>query len=218
VKVKDLMSRDVVTVTPETPLKAAAALLVEHRISGLPVCDAGSVVGVVSEADILVKEQGRDDRHGRVLARLLAGAPLDETKIEARTAGEAMSAPAITIGPNRQAAAAARLMVEEGVNRLPVVSREGELVGIVTRADLVRAFVRSDDQIEREISEEVLRRALWAEPGAVRVRVRDGEVQLDGELDSTEDVTVLERLVGRVPGVVSVRSNVRGLDRALARR
>jgi CBS domain-containing protein len=219
VKVKDLMSRHVVTVAPGTPLKAAAALLVKHRISGLPVCDAaGAVVGVVSEADILVKEQGRDDRQRGVLARLLADTPLDEAKIEARTAGDAMSAPPITIGPNRPAASAARLMVEEGVNRLPVVSRDGELVGIVTRADLVRAFVRRDDQIEREISEEVLRRALWAEPGAVRVRVRGGDVQLDGELESTEDVTLLERLVGRVPGVVSVRSNVRGLDRALARR
>jgi CBS domain-containing protein len=219
VKVKDLMSRHVVTVAPGTSLKAAAALLVKHRISGLPVCDAaGAVVGVVSEADILVKEQGRDDRQRGVLARLLADTPLDEAKIEARTAGDAMSAPPITIGPNRPAASAARLMVEEGVNRLPVVSRDGELVGIVTRADLVRAFVRRDDQIEREIAEEVLRRALWAEPGAVRVRVRGGDVQLDGELESTEDVTVLERLVGRVPGVVSVRSNVRGLDRALARR
>jgi CBS domain-containing protein len=175
VKVRDLMNEDVVTVAPETPLKDAAALLVEHRISGLPVCDAGGrVVGVLSEADILVKEQGRDDRHGRVLGWLLDGPPLEEAKVEARTAGEAASTPAITIGPNRPAAAAARLMVDEGVNRLPVVSRQGALVGIVTRADLVRAFVRPDDQIEREISEDVLRGALWLEPGTVQFTVRDG--------------------------------------------
>ncbi len=208
-KVEELMSRDVVTVTPEASLKEVAQLLVEHGISGLPVCDAqGRVVGVISEGDILYKERGRVERRGR-LARLLAPARRGElAKAQARTAGEAMSAPAITIGPERPAAAAARLMVERQVNRLPVVGGDGSLVGIITRADLVRAFNRSDEEIATEIREQILRRILWVEPDSFQVSVRGGEVELAGELETEADLSVLLKLVQKVPGVVAVRSAV----------
>ena len=81
-----------------------------------------------------------------------------------------MSAPALTIGPNRPVTEAANTMIEEGVNRLPVVDDDGVLIGIVTRADLVRAFVRSDEEVAREIREEVIRRTLWLEPDRSRSR------------------------------------------------
>lgn len=209
-RIRDLMTADVVSVTPETSLKDVARLLVEHRISGLPVCDEGArVVGVVSEADILFKERGRAESAGGPLAWLFEDARREEAaKFAARTAGEAMTSPAVTIEPDRPAATAARRMVEQGVNRLPVVSRDGRLLGIVTRADLVRAFTRTDEVIAQEIRDEILRQALWAEPGTIEVTVENGEVQLEGELETSSDVIVLEKLVEKTPGVVSVRMQV----------
>lgn len=208
--IKDLMTRDVVTAAPEASLKDVAKTLIERGISGMPVCDQrGRLLGVISEGDILHKERGRIERRGGPLAWLVGGTPYtDVAKAHARTAREAMTAPAITIGPDRPAAAAARLMVEEGVNRLPVVSSDGAVLGIVTRADLVRAFTRTDEEIAEEIREDILRRALWADPGMLQVTVRDGAVSLAGELETSGDVAVLERLAVQVPGVVSLRSTV----------
>jgi CBS domain-containing protein len=99
-------------------------------------------------------------------------------------------------------------MTETGVNRLPVVTTDGRLVGIVTRADLVRAFVRADHVIAEEIHDDVLRRVLWLTPGMVDVEVHDGEVNLAGKLDTEAEVEVLEKLVAKVPGVVAVHSAV----------
>jgi CBS domain-containing protein len=207
--VRDLMTTGVRTVSPETPLKDVAAILAEHGISGLPVCDGeGRVLGVVSEGDILFKEQGDRERRGGPLARLVDNSHArGAAKVSARTAGEAMTSPAITITPERPASTAARIMLDHRVNRLPVV-RDGVLVGLVTRADLVRAFTRADDDIVAEIREDVLRRALWLEPDTVEVTVERGEVELAGEIEAKSDAEVLRKLVQRIPGVVSVHSNV----------
>ena len=207
--VRELMNADVVTATPTMSLKDAARLLVEHRISGLPVVDErGTVVGVLSEADILYKGRGRSERDG-LLARLLqTDVPVEARKVEATTVADAMTSPAVTIGPHRTAAAAARELVSRGVNRLPVVGIDGSLVGIITRADLERAFTRPDTEIENEIRERILARTLWLEPAAVEVSVRGGEVELTGELASAADVQLLERLVEQTPGVVAVRARL----------
>lgn len=209
-KIKDLMTREVLSVAPEASLKDVARALVERGISGLPVCDdEGRVLGVVSEADILFKEQGRAERPEGLLAWLFEESSEAElAKARARTAGEAMTAPAITIAPNRPAAAAARLMVEQGVNRLPVVADDGTLLGIVTRADLVRAFTRSDDEIAAEIREDVLEKVLWVDPKTIEITVENGEVELAGELETSADVAVLQTLVEKIPGVISLRSGV----------
>lgn len=208
-KVKELMTTEVRTVTPETPLKEVASILAGGGISGLPVCDGdGRVVGVVSEADILYKEQARRRRRSGPFAWFTDAAAYDAVvKGAARSAGETMSEPPVTIGPERSVAEAARLMIERGVNRLPVVRGE-ELVGIVTRADLVRAFTRSDGEIAAEIREEILKRALWIEPETISVEVADGEVTLAGQLEGRSDAELLRTLVGRVPGVVAVHSEV----------
>jgi len=207
-KVRDLMSVDVCTTTPEAPLKEAAALLAERRISGVPVVDGnGAVVGVLSEADILVKTGGALPRSG-LLGWLLEPDFDLQDKIGARTVGEAMSAPAVTITPGRQVHDAAALMIAESVNRLPVVE-DGALVGILTRADVVRAFTRTDAEIAGEIREEILRRTLWLEPGAVSMDVVEGAVQIEGEVETEADAELLPVFVARVPGVVSVRANVR---------
>ncbi len=207
-KVRDLMSVEVLTTTPETPLKEAAALLAERRISGVPVVDeSGAVVGVLSEADILVKTGGALPRSG-LLGWLLEPDFDLHDKIGARTVGEAMSAPAVTITPGRTVHEAAALMITESVNRLPVVE-DGALVGILTRADVVRAFTRTDAEIADEIREEILRRTLWLEPGAISMDVVEGAVHLEGEVETEADAELLPVFVARVPGVVSVRTNIR---------
>jgi CBS domain-containing protein len=201
IKVRDVLSADVIVVAPEAPLKEVAELLFQHRISGVPVTDRdGKVLGVVSEADFVRKEASSDA--GRKRAR-------EGPVLEARTAGEAMTSPAITVGPECDVYEAARLMTDRRVNRLPVTDAEGKLVGIVTRADLVRAFVRSDDEIERELREEVVLRTLWIDPEDVWISVDAGEVRLAGKLGTKADAELLEYFASRVPGVVSVHSTLR---------
>jgi CBS domain-containing protein len=208
-KVKELMTTDVVTVTPDTTLKHVAEVLAGRGVSGVPVVDpTGRVVGVISEADVLLKERGPTDEHG-VFARFRE--PRDSTatsKAAARFAREAMTSPAIMIGAERPISAAARMMIEGGVNRLPV-TKDGELVGIVTRADLVRAFTRPDDLVAEEIRIDVIERAMWLPVDQVEVTVRDGDVELAGMVPTRTDAEVLERLVARVLGVVSVSSQIR---------
>jgi CBS domain-containing protein len=202
-RVKELMTRDVLTVTPETPLKYVAALLAEHGISGVPVCDPeGRLLGVVSEADIVYREQG--PRQSGLLARLFQR---DDEKAIARTAGEAMTSPPLTVTPGRPIANVAKMMVKNGVNRLPVV-QDDKLIGIVTRADLVRAFLRGDEDIAREIQEDVLEHTLWIPSNLVGVEVANGEVTLTGELERRSDAELVPQFVARVPGVLAVTSRL----------
>ncbi len=212
-RVQDLMTVNVVSVRPDALLKDAAALLAEHRVSGLPVVDDdGRVLGVLSEADVLFKETGREEWHGFV-ERLIAVSPSRlDLKLAARTVAESMSAPAVTIGPGRPVTDAATRMIQEGIGRLPVVDDEGGLVGIVTRADLVRAFVRTDAEIEREIREDVLRRTLWLEPDRVQIEVAAGEVRLSGVVETRTDAELIPTFVQRVPGVVAVLSKLRWFE------
>jgi CBS domain-containing protein len=118
-----------------------------------------------------------------------------------------MTAPALTIAPYAAVTEAARIMAERRVNRLPVVKDE-KLVGIVTRTDLVRAFVRSDEQIAAEVREDVVGRTLWLAPDRIGVSVDSGVVGLSGGLERKSDAELLERLAARVPGVVAVESTV----------
>jgi CBS domain-containing protein len=212
-KVKDLMTTDVLTVRPSTQLKDAAALLAERRISGLPVVDdENRVLGVLSEGDILYKETGAKDKPG-LIDRLLSVPPIGlDLKLAAKTVGEAMSAPALTTGPRRPVTEAASVMIDEGVNRLPVIDDEERLIGIITRADLVRAFVRSDAEIAEEIREDVFRRTLWLEPDMIQIEVTGGEVRISGEVETRTDAELIPTFVQRVPGVVSVLSKLRWRD------
>ena len=208
-KVKDVMTTEPLTVTQETSLKDAAGLLAEHRISGLPVVDSQNhVVGVISEGDILFKEIG-GGRERHLIERWLEAPAAGEAKSEAKTVGEAMTAPAVTITAKRPLAEVANMMIDQGVKRLPVVDAEGALIGIVTRADLVRAFVRSDEEILVEIRDDVIRRTLWIESDSIQVAVENGEVRLSGEVDTKADAEMIPSFVQRVPGVVSVLSKLR---------
>jgi CBS domain-containing protein len=207
-KIGELMTTDPVAVGPETPLKDVAAILLEHRISGVPVIgERLEVLGVVSEADIIAKAAGPGEEGSRIISWLVGDRHVDTQKITARTAAEAMGSPAITVGVADTVPEAARLMTERGIKRLPVVDDEGTLIGIVTRTDLVRAFTRSDEEIAQELRE-VLVETLWLHEPDLDVRVQGGEVMLTGKMQRRSDAELLARLAQRVPGVVDVRSTL----------
>jgi len=201
--VRDIMTREVVTIGPEADLRDVAAVLIDNSISGLPVCGVQrELLGIVSEADILTKEGGPREE-SRLLRRIRATSA-SARKARALKVKDAMTAPVVTISPYASVAEAARRMSDLGIKRLPVV-KDGELVGIVSRTDLVRAFVRSDAEIAQEIKEDILRRTLWLEvPEAVQVHVERGAVRLSGQVETATDAVLLQRLVARVPGVVAV--------------
>jgi CBS domain-containing protein len=209
-RVRDVMTEDVATVAPDTDLRDLAALLVERRISGVPLVENGRVVGVVSERDILFKERPSEGSSRGVLARLMDEGDLT-LKIDARTAREAMTSPPLTIAPSRGVAEAAATMLDENVSRLPVVDH-GRLVGIVTQHDLVRAFARSDDEIRREINTDPLVRSCWQRPGDYHVEVEKGVVTLSGKVGNKAQARLIEAFVDRVPGVVGITSRLHWED------
>jgi len=202
-RVADVMTTEVLTVKPDASLKHVAELLSKCGISGLPVVDAeGRVLGVVSEADIILKERRR--RQPGFWRRVFDGEEPLSAKATARTAGEAMTSPAVTVTADRRIDAAAALMLDRQVNRLPVLDRAGKLAGIVTRADLVRAFVHTDEEIAREIREEVLVHELWLNPEDFQVTVERGEVTVEAPTQTPDERALLARRIGLVPGVVTV--------------
>ncbi|CAL9355297.1 CBS domain-containing protein [Streptomyces sp. Tu 3180] len=187
--VGEVMTRDVVQARRTTPFKEVVRLLDHHRISGLPVVDADDkVLGVLSGSDLVRTQAYRDGT---------APPP-------AVTAGDVMSSPAITVHPEQTVPDAARLMERRGVERLPVVDEEDRLVGIATRRDLLRVFLRTDDDISRQVTEEVLAAAPGLPAEAVRVSVRDGVVALDGRVELRSQVPELVHAAWRLEGVVGV--------------
>jgi CBS domain-containing protein len=209
--VREVMTTPVLSVRRTTSLKEVAQLLVDNKISGLPVVDIdGTVLGVVSEADFLVKESGEEVVRHRPLAWLLGesrGTRVQLDKVHATRAADAMTAPAITIAPSRPITEAARLMTVRKINRLPVVD-EDRLVGIVTRADLVRAYARSDEELEDTIREDVIHRMLWLDPASFNVRVKDGVASISGRVDRLSTAEMLAQAAAAVPGIVDVESSV----------
>ncbi|MET9059361.1 CBS domain-containing protein [Streptomyces antibioticus] len=206
-KVSDLMSTSVVRVRRDTGFKEIAKLLAEYGITAVPVVDDEEhVVGVVSEADLLRKEAAGLDPAG--LLPVLRPRPADRAKAEATIAQGLMNSPAVTARPEWTAVEAAQVMERHHVKRLPVVDEAGRLVGLVSRADLLRVFLRGDSAIREEISGEVLLRTLGIEPGEVTVHVVDGRVTLRGTVDRKSLVPVTVRLCQGVDGVVDVTADL----------
>lgn len=196
--VGDVMTSEVVSTGSTTSYRQLARLLTTHRISGVPVVDGlGRVLGVVSEADLL----GRLDRGRRGRRR---GGP----GRRGLSAGELMSAPAVTAMPGTPLTVAARRMREADVKRLPVVDDLGMLVGIVSRTDLLRVFLRDDDEIAAEVTDG-LRRVFVLDPRSIVVEVREGVVTLRGELPRTGLIELLAAWVADLDGVVGVHSLLR---------
>ena len=219
--VDQVMTKSVLTVRPETPSTEVGRILVERGISGLPVCDVdGKVLGVVSEGDLLVREAGhwsdatangkkeaRKDGKGRLKRRGKTDTKV-RGKADARTAGEAMTSPALTIEPFRAIRAVAEIMIEKRINRLPVVDADGRLLGIVSRADLVRAFVRTDAQLVESIRKEVIIREMWLDPDKFEVSVEHGVATVKGTVIKRSTAEVIARLLAMVPGVVSAVTEI----------
>ncbi|MEU3980854.1 CBS domain-containing protein [Streptomyces sp. NPDC026672] len=201
--VSDVMTLTVASVGPDAGFKEIVRLLRDWRVSALPVVEGeGRVVGVVSEADLLPKEEFRDapvDRHA-VLRR-----PGARAKAGAVRASGLMTAPALTVLAGATLAEAARAMARGGVKRLPVVDDVGLLQGIVSRGDLLKVFLRPDEDIAEEVRREVVS-YLFPRPGsALRVGVHDGIVTLSGRMRDASLVPVAARLIRAVEGVVDVR-------------
>ncbi|MCY0939769.1 CBS domain-containing protein [Streptomyces antarcticus] len=200
IKVGDLMTDEVVSVVASTSFKDVAKLLAQHDISGLPVLDEEDrVLGVVSESDLI----GRQAAEHPLMSDSPGGRETFPSEMSF-TAGEVMSAPAVTVHAEETAAGAARLMAHRGIERLPVVDDEDRLVGIVTRRDLLMLFLRPDAEIRRRVVEEILTDTMGLGADAVAVHVLDGIVTLDGRLERQSQVPVLVRLTGQLEGVVGV--------------
>lgn len=202
--VQDVMTRDVITVTPRTPYREIVDALVRHRVTAAPVVDEeGRVLGVVSEADLLHKVEFIGEEHQRrTFERPSRRSARD--KAQATVAADLMTAPAITAGPQTSVVAAARRMETHHVKRLPVVDEDERVVGIVSRRDLLMMHMRPDPDIREDIVENVLRRALWIDPVCVEVDVLDGRVMLSGKVERRSTASLVVRLVADVPGVVTV--------------
>ena len=201
-RVRDIMSAPPITVAPDTTLRQLAMLLSEREISGVPVLESDQVVGIVSESDIIERERGPDEqRSGTVGFRLhhqRCGAAT------ATTTREAMTSPPVIVEPWMSPYEAAWLMSVHDVSRLPVVDR-GELIGVVSRSDLVRYFARPDIEIRSDVVEDVL---VPLDTADVELEVTEGCVRLTGEVMTPADLGCLQRAVSRVPGVVAVECNV----------
>ncbi|MFI1444236.1 CBS domain-containing protein [Streptomyces fructofermentans] len=210
--VGDVMTDEVVQAHRETPFKDVVRLLDAHRISGVPVVDHdGKVVGVVSGTDLVhgqaARAGGRRDRRYR-LPRLPRPGHRAAARVLAATAGELMTTPAITVHPEQPVSDAARVMERHGIERLPVVDEEDRLIGIATRRDLLRVFLRTDEDIRREVTDEILVAAPGLPPAAVVVSVRDGLVTLEGRLEHRTDIAHAVRSTWQVDGVVGVLSRL----------
>lgn len=196
VTVEDLMTRGIVRARPRTPFKDLAAMFSHHAVTAVPVVDGHDhVLGVVSEADLLHQESA------------LRG-PEPPGGGAGETAGGLMSVPAVLAEPGWSAARAARVMQAHHVKRLPVVDGEGRLVGIVSRGDLMRVFLRPDAEIRREIEEELALHVPELDFEKLEVRVTDGVVTLRGRLRHGAPRPLLGRLCREVDGVVGVHDRL----------
>ncbi len=203
-RVQDVMSVPVVAVRAGAGFKEIVDALAGSAVSAVPVLDEGDVVlGVVSEADLLHKlELASCDLHRRLLDRRRVRTA--KTKAGGDTAAGLMSAPAVTIGPDAPLGVAARLMEHERIKRLPVVDADGRLLGIVSRRDLLRPYLRSDAAIRDEVQTDVLERTLLVIPATIEVSVTAGRVRLHGRADRKSTAEIAVRLTRAVDGVIAV--------------
>ncbi|MFJ5309748.1 CBS domain-containing protein [Streptomyces sp. NPDC088350] len=208
-KVGSVMTMEVVRATYGTSFKEVARLLGEHRISGLPVIDEDDkVVGVVSETDLMAHQAEAPDPYEPKkrfrFADLTRSARRRAVKAAARTAGQLMTEPPVTVHAEDTIVEAARTMAQHRVERLPVLDEEQRLVGIVTRRDVLQVFLRPDKDIHDEVVEEVLVRALWQGPRSIDVSVVEGVVTLAGQMERKSETEIALSMTRQIDGVVAV--------------
>lgn len=211
VRVSDIMTRTVITAHADTPLPELIDKMLQYGVSGIPVVDSESrLVGIVTEADLISKPAygGRRRRPLAVIGDLVRGREQRWlSKAKGITAGQIMSTSLATAASSDTVQVAARLMIEAGVKRLPVVDAE-RLVGIISRADVLRAMHRSDEQLQAEITGALRDPVRAPENALVEVTAADGVVTLRGTVPFPIDVPVLSALVWQFPGVVDVHNEL----------
>jgi CBS domain-containing protein len=206
-KVGDVMSDEIMTITADAPLKDAAMIMVKSGVSGLPVIDdERKVIGIITEADFVTAEANRS--WGRQRKRLLANFLGDPAPQNAKTVTDVMTLNPHTIDGASSVTEAARKMTDLRVKRLPVVLPDGTLCGIISRADVMGVFTRPDEALADEIASGVALDILGLSPGDISVAVADGVAQITGHVPSRSEARILEELASRVEGVVAVESSL----------
>jgi CBS-domain-containing membrane protein len=206
VTVRDVMSTHVIAVRQGAPYKEMAAMLHEQRVSAFPVIDEDNkVIGVVSEADLLTKEalEGTVPRTLQSLTRQSV-----RTRVNAVTAADLMTKPAVTIGPGESVTHAARLMFDRRVKRLPVTSDDGTLIGIVTRSDVLSVYSRSDAEIQRQVTQDLILGTFMGDPDQFTVTVRNGIVTIKGTPETSQVGLDIISAIRHMEGVVFVRDRL----------
>jgi CBS domain-containing protein len=194
-RVNSVMTTEVVHVRPDTPFKECVDMIRVHRVGALPVLDlSGRLLGILSESDLLRKEEHSTGPAGR--------------RAIARTAADAMTSDLITAPPEATLAEAARLMHASSIRHLPITDASGRLLGIVSRADLLKVFLRSDESIRRETVEVLLPRAFGIPIGGLEIEVRDGVVRIGGEVETSSTAQLIVAFIERVEGVVGVEDKI----------
>jgi CBS domain-containing protein len=216
-RARDLMTADVITVPPETPFIFVARLLADRGISAVPVVDAaGKVKGIVTEADLIRRLAGEEDKPASWFASLFSNQARDAehyTKTHGVTAADIMTEAVVTVDPDTLASAVARTMEERGIRRV-LVAQDGILKGLVSRADLLRALV-APAPVDAELSDDRIRRAVlaamkkepWADTFYTLVDVKDGVVEFHGFSRNAAVQRGLRVLAENVPGVKAVQDN-----------
>jgi len=204
--VKDVMSTHVIAVRRSAQYKEMAAMLRSQRVSAFPVIDEDNkVIGVVSETDLLTKEalEGSVPRTVQGLTRQRV-----RSQVDGVTAADLMTKPAVTISPDQTVTDAARLMYNRRVKRLPVVSGDGTLIGIVTRSDVLSVYSKPDAQIQDEISKDLIVGVFLCDPARLTVTVKDGIVTVEGTPETTQVGLDIIDAVRHMEGVVAVRDRL----------
>jgi CBS domain-containing protein len=213
-RVRDVMTTDVITAPEDTPVGELEDILATNRVSAVPIVgDDDRVVGVVSQADLLAKVAAAGPTGARARRRRAV-------KAAATSARDLMSTPALSIAPDAPLSAAARKMQAKKVKRLLVTGRCGQLLGIVSRGDLLgRLDPRPDTAIRQDVINDVLLRSMWIDTSDVHVHVDAGVVTLTGAVGRRTTAAITARLAADVPGVVAVVNEIRYDfdDTALAR-
>jgi CBS domain-containing protein len=204
--VKDIMSTHVIAVRRNATYKQMAARLREMHVSAFPVVDDDSkVIGVVSESDLLAKEALRDKVPGEFSGMMRSR---EQAKAEGIIAADLMTGPPVTVGPDDTVAHAARLMYDRRVKRLPVVDGDGRLVGIVARSDVLSVYDKADDDIRRDITDNVISNEFHCDPARFTVTVKDGIVTLEGTPGTVAVGHEIVDAARHADGVVAVRDRL----------
>jgi CBS domain-containing protein len=218
----DIMTRELITVSPLTTLKEAVTLLLQHGVSGLPVLSGAALVGIVTEGDLMRRGELATERYRSRLSQLFGSATrqaLEYVHTHGQHVAELMTPDPVSVGPDTALSDIVTVMEARHIKRLPVLS-EGRLVGIVSRADLLRALIgllpgefqfRADQQIECEIRQQI-ERLPWAPRAAVGIAVRDGVVELTGTVIHVTERAGLRVLAANVAGVRKVIDNLLWID------